>query len=96
MPARPRTIGPEVSVRINRELELIRERRGWTRAEFADKMGEYGYDFSAQKVYQMEKGVVLGKGERRVRMLTVDELAAFAEVLSIAPHEVMQWLFTSN
>lgn len=93
MPARARTVGPEISERVASHLQKTREQRGWTRADLAAFMEGEGYQMSAALIYQIEKGVILGKGQRRVRLITVDELVAFITVFEVPPETTVRWLF---
>lgn len=90
MPARSRTIGPDVSRGAAGNIKRQRERLGWSRVEMSRRMHLAGYRMSTAVITNIESGIpavnpATGMYHRRVRLLSVDELVSFAEVLGVSP-----------
>lgn len=83
MPARERAIGPAVSRRAGRNIQQERLSRNWTLTEMSFRLTEAGYRMAPVTIRQAEKGYTDGRKSRN-RLLTVDELVAFSEVLEVA------------
>ena len=92
MPARARTIGPEVSQRVAANIREARMRRGWEMPDLSFEMTARGYKISPAVINSIENGIISHDGEGnaviRVRLLTIDESAAFAEVLGVPLEEL--------
>lgn len=89
MPDRVRKIGPEVSREVIEHLLLRRTELGWSRARACAEMTARGYEMTERTLQNIETGVITpGKPERQVRLVTVDELSAFAEAFGLAEEEL--------
>lgn len=82
MPARQRTIGPDQSEAAAEDIRSRREELGWTMALLSANLFAAGYDISAATINHIENGIRTKKGPQ-ARLITVDELKAFAEVLQV-------------
>jgi transcriptional regulator with XRE-family HTH domain len=89
MPARNRTIGPEVSRKVAANIRSERLLLGWSVVELSSQMSLAGYPMSAAVISNIEMGIPSG-GSRRTRMVSVDEAAAFAEVLDIPVAKLLE------
>lgn len=93
MPARERAIGPEVSERVNAAIRTARKESGLSMAALAARMAQEGFPMSAATIYGIEKGVLVyenGVRRTRIRLLSVDELTAFAQVLGVSPMDLLE------
>jgi transcriptional regulator with XRE-family HTH domain len=92
MPARARTVGPDASLQIARIIKEARTGQGLSMPKLAAMMDAAGFELSAATINAIENGIALQDG-RRVRLVTVDELKAFVQVLHIPPQLIVDWLF---
>jgi Bacterial RNA polymerase, alpha chain C terminal domain len=84
--ARVRAIRPVMSRLVGENIRRIREERGMPRQMLAWELHKQGYNVSEAVLKNIELGMP-GKA-RRPRWITVDEAAAFAEVLDIPVSEL--------
>jgi hypothetical protein len=82
MPSRSRLIGPEVSERVAWNIRVQREALQWNRPQLAGKMSGQDHPMSPQLISLIEMGVREGT-TIRTRLITVDELTAFAQALGL-------------
>jgi transcriptional regulator with XRE-family HTH domain len=61
-------------------VRLLRNRRGWTQQELADRLAEVGVEIERSTIAKIEQGV---------RTVTLDEVFALALVLGVAPSVLM-------
>jgi hypothetical protein len=89
MPDRVRKIGPEVSREVIGHILLRRLELGWSRARLCTEMRDRGYEMTPRTLQNIETGVITpGQAGRQVRLVTVDELSAFAETLLLDEEEL--------
>lgn len=94
MPARARTIGPDASLEIAEIVREARVRAGLSMPRLSAMMYERGYELSAATINAIENGIAL-QNNRRVRLITVDEMKALVKVLNIPPQVIVDWLYNS-
>ena len=76
MAEQPAELGP-VGMAVVRNVRRLRDRRGWTAMEFSDRTAATGFRVGRNVLANLETG--------RRRIVTVDELAAFAAALRVDP-----------
>jgi transcriptional regulator with XRE-family HTH domain len=92
MPSRTRTVGPEASEYLADLIKETRLAQKLSMPKLSAKMYEQGFEMSAATINAIENGIALGD-HRRTRLITVDELKAFAKVLQIPPQDIINWLY---
>ena len=94
MPSRARAVGPQDSRQVTEIIIAAREAAGLDVAGLSALLYAHrcpthpqGVQLSASVLYHIER-----KGGR-MRLITVDELKGFAEVLPIPPEVILSWLY---
>ena len=93
MPARLRTITPEISEQVSAHIRAERIRRGWEVPDLSFHLAQAGYKISDAVINSIENGVIEyreGSAFTRTRFLSVDECVAFAKVLGISLMQLIE------
>lgn len=96
MPVRERAIGPDVTLRISARIRELRQERNWSMSDLSDALSKHrcavlhpdGCRLSVATINQVENGVIVSKDYRRVRILSADEVVAFAHVYNVTVAEL--------
>lgn len=88
MTSRTRPMPQPISDIVARNVRKLREANGWSTTDLCHELYLHKYPMSAATIGNIERRQV-GKGATNPRVVTVDELCAFAEAFGIAPQKLL-------
>lgn len=84
MPRRSRA--PTVAAVFAQRLREMRDTRGWTQQDLADRMRELGYPMDRASIVKIERLAPESRGRgAKARKVSIDEVFAFAAALGVLP-----------